>query len=660
MRTTRPETPTHWLKQNHRNWSPRHVCFFDTETRTVPGTEPEVNELVLWYGRSVLRDRDDPTKREWKDAAGQTGAELVAWVEVLAKRHDTTWLYAHNLAFDMMTTNLLMHMIKAGWEVTDFSMNDRAPHFRFKRRSKRLLVTDSFSWLPVALQTVAESLDMTKPPLPEDPDDYRGMVERCKGDVHILSTAILDLMDWWDRNRLGNWSITGASCGWSAMRHKMRPNSFLIKPEPEGLEHDRLAIRGGRRGAWRLGSLRTGSYVEVDFKAAHPTLAAYLPMPRQRGKWRDVGQLDERHILTPAWGAIARCVVDTPEPRYPVTIGGQVFYPVGRFETVLAGPELQMAVQREELITLLDGRIHWLGTGMQPWAHWVLRVQDGLEADSPPVARIAAKSWGRSVIGKWSARTNEVIATREHWCPDYDCITGWDFERGCKASWVTINGTEWQVAQDQWSESAYPAVLAWIESHLRVRMATVIDHLPADCLVTCNTDGFIIDGERLRLDHARSTRRSAKQVSVRTAVEHLCDRLSVHTWPLELRVKHVFSDVNVLGPSAMELDNQRRWSGVRHDAVKVGEYTFESRLWPKLAWQFAQQDQRGYLRPMRTVHAPGPYVHDWICADGSLRPPEARLGANGATELVPWRESEAFSGGMIPALYQHPVLAGLL
>ena len=655
----RRPTPVHYLKTNERDWTPAHVIFFDTETEVVPGTEPELNRLIWWHARSVVRRLSKHRDVSTSDGHGTTGAELVEWIEQAIVGHKSTWLYAHNLAFDLTTTNLIMRLVRRGWEVTDFATSDRSPFFRLSKGTRRLVVTDSWSWLPDALERIGKAIGKRKPPLPADVSDTKALAKRCRADVDILATAICQLMDWWDTERLGNWSITGASCGWNTFRHLTPAKSFLIHPDRDGVEHDRLAVRGGRRDAWRIGTFRHGPYVELDFVNAHPTLAAHLPMPCRRMRFGTADEWRDDWVLAPTIGTIARCVVRTNEPRYGVTVAGQVWYPVGTFETVLAGPELAMARDRGELVKMIDGHPHYLSMAMSRWARWVLDVAEGRDENAPPVARIAAKSWGRSVVGKFAARTHHLVDKHPTPYGGFGMTIGWDATRDCRMKWVRLDGTEWQWAQDQWSENAYPAVLAWIESHLRVRLATVIDQLPEGALISCNTDGVIIDAGRMRLAHARATRRKARTTTDTLALSRWCAKVSELTWPLVLRVKNTYDAMTVMGPASLELDGTRRWSGVRSDAVKVAEGKFLGRLWPKMGWQLAHNAQEGYLRPLRLIEAPGPYVHRWIALDGSVLPPEARLGPSGATELVPWPETALGRLGVPPADHQHPALAAL-
>lgn len=656
-RATTATVPVHYLRYNEREWSPRAVAFFDTETRAVAGTEPERNELVLWCAESIIRSKKPDVPDRELAGTGHTGQALATWIADAFMGHKVLWLYAHNLSFDLFTTRLLTWLFADGWALTGaFSISDHAPFFRLRRGSKRLVITDSWSWLPEALRTIGEAVQLPKPPMPAA-GDLEALQARCGADVAILRAAVLQLMDWWDRQQCGNWTITGASTGWNACRHKMAGPRILIDPEPAGRAHDNSAVYGGRRDAWRVGQFKTGPYVELDFKEAHPTIVANLPLPHKRGSENVIFARHGATFMTDQIGWIARCVVQTDQPRYPVKVGKETWYPVGRFETVLCGPELRMAEERGELVSVSTGRLHRLGTSLQPWGRWVTQLTTTTTPETPAVARLAAKGWGRSVIGKWSARRNELIERRPAINGPYFIEHGWTNQTGCPLTLASVGDTEYTLRKDRWTDSAYPAVWAWVESELRVRLATVIDALPYSSLITCNTDGLIVDAARLGAHLAATYRLHLSGCTDVEIIRQWCELISQDTWPLVLRIKNVFRELNVLGPAQMEVDRKRRWSGVRTDAVQTGPLEFQGRQWPKMAWQMNHFTGHGYLRPTVTVRPKGPFVHRWNLNTGNPAPIVMVWDNQHGNRILPWLDAYPDSAQFPLSPHQHKQLA---
>lgn len=647
---------SHWLRRNHREWSPRAIAFFDTEIRPIPGTEPEVNELVLWYGERIIRSKKDDVVDRSTASFGKTGGELISWIEDMTMGVNTLWLYAHNLTIDLFTTRLLDRLIGNGWEMTgSFSVSDHAPFFRLKRRSKRLVITDSWSWLPMALENIGQAIDISSH-VTATMDTLEIVEQRCKTKVHILRTAILGLMDWWDEQELGNWSITGNATGWNALRHMMTEPQILIDPDEKGRNDDYAAVHGGRRDAWRTGHFDSGPYIELDFRDSHPTLVARLPMPYKRGRDRDLSTLRHADWVNDNRGYIAEVIVTCSEPRYPVRWAGGTWYPVGTFQTTLAGPELALAQTRGELVEVHYGRLHRLGPQLQSWAQWSVNTSNNNDGTVPPVAQLAARGWGRTVIGKWAAKTSRVLQKSDALYGPYNLVHGWTSANKCRITQVSIAGTEWTLAKEQWADNAYPAVWAWVESHLRVRLATVIDAIPYGCIISCHTDGLLVDAKRLAPFLRNTNRGQYDNLNDTMVIERWCKQISVDTWPLDLRVKKVFTSLDVHGPAHMIVDGQRRWSGVRTDAKVVGPMAFRARQWPHLSWQIQHYTKGGYLRPTVTVRPTGPFVHRWHTDDGWPAPVVMEWSPETGNRVKGWWESYNDSSRYRLTPKQHPTL----
>ena len=654
------KVPVHYLRPNDKVWTPPAVLTFDTETCPVEGTEPEVLALRLWCATLIDRRPKYPAQTRLWTSQGWTGRELARWVDGATKAHPTLWAYAHNLGFDLTTTRLTTHLHRLGWEVTDFAVSGPAPWFRLRKASRHLTLTDSWSWLPGALEDIGVAINLEKPPLPADTDPEAAWLARCRGDTNILALAVCSLMDWWDDQGLGRWSITGAACGWNAFRHVPSPGKILVDPDPDGIRFDRLAVRGGRREAWRVGTFRNGPFVELDLLAAHPTVAATLPLPAGRERRFDHLAVDSSLLDNDRRGVIARALVATDTPRWPYRAHGSTWWPTGRFWTVLAGPELAEARRLGQLEQIGEGYVHRLGLSMAPWARWVLDVQHGLAPDTPPIARIAAKSWGRSVIGKWASRTHRSIRLGAAPIAEWGLERGWNHNAATRGAMVDLDGQRWWTTADQEPDNSYPAVLAWVESEVRVRLARVLDALGNVAVLQCDTDGLIVSVPMLTTVRLVGPGGRTAKAKNWLTIEKILARLAPLVAPLTLRAKRLHDEVAVIGPQHLEMADGHRLAGIRRDAVKVAPNTWQARAWPRLAWQMERGSPNGYSRPLLTSRLVGPYVTRWQLADGSLFPPQARVRGVLDTELVPWSELDPRPSPDLPAADQYGHLARLL
>jgi hypothetical protein len=628
----------HYLSGNAAERSPHHFVAFDTETRWTSSPAGEVHTLRLWCARDVLRSDRHPRQQRHRDGDGLTAGGLADWLEASCRSSETTWIFAHNLGFDLAVTRLPLLLMERGWAITQSALTIDHPWLRLRKRSKRITMVDSHSWLPQPLQRIGAAIAVTKPALPDNDDSDDAWRIRCAGDVDILATAMEQLMDWWDAGRFGCWSLTGPATGWNALRHIPGPERVTIDPDPEIRRFERAAILSGRREAFRVGQLPPGHYVELDFERAYLSVCRRLPLPRQRSVAFDHLELGDFHLRSERWSVIADCVVRASAPRYPLQLGRRVWHPVGTFRTRLCGPEIWRAMARGELLEVGPGHVYRLGHQMSQWAWWIETLLDGSPDDVPPAAKMAAKGWSRTVPGKWGTRTSrEVDAIPSH-------LDGWWLEpgihhpSGARCQLLHLGGTQHLVLQDQEADDAFPAVLAWIQSYVRDRLGLLIDQVPVDSLVSCNTDGCIV--------------RAGPWMDLA--------RIGEITWPLVPRVKGTYRTVEVLSPQHLVLDGRPRLSGVPGTAGDAGPSSWSWATWPGLARQLELRTAGGYTRETRTVDLSRVPVARWVLEGGATLPVAASWAPEtGSVLLPPSNEHGEPLSGFLRAR-QHPVLARLL
>lgn len=386
--TARPlrQVPVHYLRPNHTSWTPPSLISFDTETRSEIVDDSEVMTLRLWCARFTDRRAPKRVTPISDSADGLIADDLSVQIHRWTRQRRTVWAYAHNLGFDLCTSNLVDNMLKLGWHVTEFAVSSGSPFVRLRIGDCSLTLSDSWSWFGTRLEDVADAVGMTKPPLPADTDTPEQWLERCKADVDILHESMLTLMDWWDSEDLGKWNITGAASGWNAMRHIPSPQRILIRPDDSECDHDRRAIYGGRRSIWHTGNYRYGHYTEMDLEKAYTTVCRDLPLPMGRQSTFASLPANHRWLDCTRWGVIAECVISTDTATVPVRIGHSVWYPVGRFRTTLAGPDIRECRDMGILESVGPGWLHQLGYSLRPWAMWCLDSLSDETGNTPSVA----------------------------------------------------------------------------------------------------------------------------------------------------------------------------------------------------------------------------------------------------------------------------------
>jgi hypothetical protein len=608
------KVPVHYLKTNDTSWSPRRVIFFDTETRYDEDARPQVHHMRLWAARFDQRTYSRGQVPHTERARGHTAAELAAALGDWATGSEACWAFAHNLSFDLIAARLLPELEAQGWQVSREATGSPWPWMTLGRGKSVLTFADSFSWLPASLATIGAELGITKLPLPGPDDPDADMFARCESDTEILASAMLGILDWWTDNLLGRWQHTGASTALAMARHKMPKRSILVNADTEQVTWDRKAIYGGRREVFSHGPQSGGPFAEYDFTQAYLTTLAECPVPVKRLARFPALAADHGWIDCPWFGVIAEVEVETDLPRWPARVGGRVHYPVGRFRTVLASPEIARARDLGCLRAVGPGWVYRLGTPLAAWARWALAVQRGeLGPVHPAVARFL-KHAGRAVVGKFAARGwhHERLTDAEH--PAWSSLPAWNVAARARETITQLGVRRFATREVPLSDNAFPAVLAWVESHVRLRLSAVIDAAPDGAVICCDTDGLTArPGELPDSAYAPAV-----------------------TGPLIMRPKHVYRRIDVLGPQHIKRDGRAKLAGIPGAAEQTARGEYTALLWPKLAWQLGNGANGGYVRPPQSYRLLPCYVSGFVLDTGRVRPVVARTGPAGAAELAPW------------------------
>lgn len=652
--------PIHYLRDNAREWTPAHVAFFDTEARIVADDKGETHTLRCWSARAV--DRRPLKGRECRDATynGTSAVSLANWVGEIVKGRSALWIFAHNLTYDLTTSGLPRLLTKQGWQIGHATMGGKSCWMRLSRRSSTITLVDSWTWLPTDLAEIGNAVGIVKPVLPTQDASAAEWLARCAADVDILTAGMLDLMAWFDTHKLGNFAPTGAATGWNTYRHHAATTAVTIHPEPAVIAEDRRYVNGGRRAVWQLGRQNAGPFVELDISAAYPTIAANFPLPKQHRAPFASLPLDAWQIDSERWSPVARCRIRTTTPCVAVKWSGATFYPVGEFWADLTGPDIREARDTGRLIEIGPGRMHQMGRSMAGWSRWVLDTVAGDIPRTPEVAKIAAKHWSRSTIGKWASHA--FVTTELGHAPDggWGYEDAWDHNRNCRASVQDIAGQRFIVSAGGDPENAYPVVFAWVEAHVRVALTRVIECIGEGALLTANTDGMIAAQRIIGTPRAGGLLIAPESVRGAARTAWVIAECNKRIAPLSLRVKGTAGSVTVLGPQHVRIGRRRAFSGIPAGAEEVIPDTYQFSTWPGMSRQLQGGMRGGYRRDLRTVRIAGPFPSGWVLTDGRVRPVEMMINAAGENEVVPFRKSRWAAIAEVAAPVQRRELAPLL
>lgn len=694
----RPRTP-HYLSRNETTRVPKVVAALTTVpgTRTTPaGGEPPVFQWAV-----TVSDQRTPGGHYSvpRVLSGTSRHELAIVVDDECHAGITTWLYAHQLAVHLSSSGLLDRLSANGWTVIRNALDGPAPSVEFghspsskpghshakpavewhkqqgipirechahpeldcpyrtpvTRWERRLIIADAAAvWPRTTLADITADLGHLQPDTPAW-FDVKGQADLVRHDALTLSRALTTVLHWWDTHDAGNWGKTGATTGWNAMRHRMSTEKISIDTAHPATSLERAACYGGRRGLFRFGAAPPGTYEELDFYRAYTVITRDLRLPIARRASFTSLPLDHITLTaeTDVVGLIAEVTLTDAGGRYPVRHDGRVWYPSGRVTTVLAGPEIRESLTLGILESVGPGQWYALGRPMAPWARWCLEQQENPE--TPPVVVRMLKHHGRAVIGKTAGHAyahQDIGPAQNHGFKAEQTMVGPDRVPG----WVIDLGGRRTVSYPAGeAEDSFPAILAYVESHVRLRLSRIVAAIGEETAVQCDTDGLIVSVDILRGAQLPALPGIASPgMPFRPA--QIIDALNDLVKPLRVREKAIAESFAGTGPQHYQLGRSRKRSGIPGNAKPDGHGNLVGITYPSLMAQASHGQPDSYTPQPWSGKDPVCTAGRWVLDNGRTVPPQARLNPDGTMRIMPWEHTTYYQGGLILGTVQDPIL----
>ena len=299
--------PAHLVRRNHVTRVPRTFIYLDAEAHqhVDRGAKVQTFRCAVTAIDRRYHHRDAWAPRLF--AEHRSTAELWQWVDRQAKAKARTVVVAHNLGYDLRVTRALTELPALGWELRMIRLDGGHAWATLRKGERTLVLCDSLSWVPTALEKLAPMVGLQKCKLPAWADSDEAWFERCRTDVEILAEVWQRLMSWVSDDDLGNFRPTGAGQSWSAFRHRFMEHELLAHDDEEARAAERRSAYTGRCEAWRHGRMVGSPFAEHDFTTAYAIVGRDCAVPvRLFRSHRDVARRRLASAAPTVRGAVRR------------------------------------------------------------------------------------------------------------------------------------------------------------------------------------------------------------------------------------------------------------------------------------------------------------------------------------------------------------------
>jgi DNA polymerase type B, organellar and viral len=223
----------------------------------------------------------------------------------------------------------------------------------------------------------------------------------------------------------------------------------------------------------------------------YPAILAREHFPVRHYSYRYDPPAREPQELAHSFGVIARVTIETDTPEYPVRRGGDIHYPVGRFQTTLTGPELLALRKDGKVLKCHAMMLYEMGRPFKQAAECMLAAReeakkygDGAwEAFSKLVANALAGKLAQRK-GEWQERRRKAPA--QSW-GEWTESTG---KSGLVRRYRAVAGLVWEYIRDKHGAGPCTFAFAYLTAYGRLQMRRIREKCPPETVISQDTDGI--------------------------------------------------------------------------------------------------------------------------------------------------------------------------
>jgi hypothetical protein len=320
------------------------------------------------------------------------------------------------------------------------------------------------------------------------PDD----IDPGEQTVCWLSAWFCEMASVLPRYNMGSLQATAGSQAMHGFRAGYLDTSIYCHTIPEVLQLEGDSYYGGRCECYRIGISKEPLW-HLDFRSMYPAICAGCKLPARLSSAipnPTAAQL-ERSAL--GGDGIARVRIGTPEPAYPVRRDGNVLFPVGRFDTVLAGIELADAWQYRRILSCSYLATYHMEPCLRSYASALYALRCEAEQGMHPGIAQLVKRLLVSLPGKLGQRERRWVTLPDR---STDQLYGEWYGSGpdgepCR--YRSIGGIVQRDEQLGFAADAVPAIAAFVCAYGRHALLTAIRIAGYEHVYYVDTDALIVD-----------------------------------------------------------------------------------------------------------------------------------------------------------------------
>lgn len=549
----------HWIKHNQQERMPTRMVALDTEARSTYGKDAEVQE---WKIGCAIRWRTDLKTGDHSEGAVFNNPEAMwSWISSFCRNGTRTVVWCHNLGYDSRISQVFTILPTLGFRLEWCNLDRNVSSMTWRSDHGTLVFADTWTWLPMALESIAPQVGLVKYEMPRDTARDSDWSKYCMRDAEIVYHVVSRLCRFIVSSGLGNWQPTGAGMSMATWRHRFLHHKILVHDDMRALEAERLAMYTGRAEAWKHGRLGIGTWTEVDLKNAYLNIAARTSLPRKLHMSTGAITSAQYDRLRDRFNLLCYVDVHTSLPVLPYRDTSHILWPVGNFSGWYWDNEIDCAIRYGAQVKIRKSYVYVSDPVLKDWADWVLSILHKDNDETDPVVRTWIKHCSRALIGRLALRT----PFWEPWGSNPEGITGITHvtfpEDGTSTRLLHVGSETLIETHRTEGKDSLPQITGYIMAECRVWLWEGMNETGLDNIAHVDTDSIL-----------------ANRAGIESLTMAMGDAFS-STWA----IKGSYRTLEILGPRTYRRDGVRVAAGVPRSAKEGSDGIIRGERWHSLS-----------------------------------------------------------------------------
>jgi hypothetical protein len=587
----------HIIKPERTLAMPRHLIFFDTETKSEE-LENGCNKQILKMGWACYYRREYGRHLEkvlWQSFNDSLSFWSFLYNHLQAKTQ--LWVISRNIVFDFTIIEGWKYLRQVGFKCKFFYNAGLTTVISVTGRFGSIVFLDSLNWFVESLEKTGERIGLPKLKIDFDNCTEAELSTYCHRDVEIELENFKLFIKFLQDNNVSRLCYTRGSTAFAAYLFGHYHNKIYIHNNEQAINLEREAYKGGRTECFYLGVLENENYYTVDVNSLYPFVMSENKYPVKYSRFLHNITIKSLRGYLKNNSVVAKVLVETDEPVYAVK-RDRTLFPIGCFWAVLTTPELKYALEHNHIKEIKDAVVYEQADIFSSYVNRFYKLRQQFISEGKTESAEFCKKLLNSLYGKFGQKAEiwekigECIGEPDR---TEDCFRAGDNSRG---SIRYLLGEIFELKGHQECFDSFPAIPAHVAAFGRMYLYDIMKQVGIGNYFYCDTDSLIINEDGL------------------CRLQNLIDNVVLG----KLKVVSSSNEITIRGLKDYTIAKKTVIKGIRKNAVKISEGVYSQEVWPSFKGLMRSENPNDYIIKTQTKVLSRKYTKGNVAKNGVVTP----------------------------------------